>query len=325
MAQASYTTDLVDICLMETGDTFFEFDGYVLGDGAVLEADWYIQGNSCASDENNNKTGTVFGLAGFDSCHVHDVELTAPFPMGGESIAKNCLFDGVNKVPTDFYGTFKVIDSYSDLELEAIPVFDWNDSTGNIILRNFTGGAAFRNVTNNVDIAIDLVSGEVELESTVTNGHIVVRGAGSLIDNSTGSAVVDSEGLISKTTMSAAVWDEPIGNHLIAGSTGQSIGVDQYDGYVHISSIRGTPGTTFPQGTHASPVDNLEDAVTLATLRGLTALHIEGDFTFDSTAFLQNFVIEGLGINKQIFTFEAGCMLAYCTIKNTECTGRQLL
>lgn len=65
MTAPSYTTDLNDICLMETGDTFEEFTGYELGDNAALEADWYIQGNSCASDEANNKSGVGHSI-GYD-------------------------------------------------------------------------------------------------------------------------------------------------------------------------------------------------------------------------------------------------------------------
>jgi hypothetical protein len=65
MAAPSYTTDLNDICLMETGDSFEEFNGYALGDNAALETDWYLQGSSCASDEANNKTGVGHSI-GFD-------------------------------------------------------------------------------------------------------------------------------------------------------------------------------------------------------------------------------------------------------------------
>lgn len=65
MASPSYTTDLNTICLCETGDTFEEFTGYALGDNASLETDWYLQGNSCASDEANNKTGVGHSI-GFD-------------------------------------------------------------------------------------------------------------------------------------------------------------------------------------------------------------------------------------------------------------------
>jgi hypothetical protein len=65
MAAPSYTTDLNDFCLMETGDSFFEFSGYTLGDNAALETDWYLQGSSCASDEANGKTGVGHSI-GFD-------------------------------------------------------------------------------------------------------------------------------------------------------------------------------------------------------------------------------------------------------------------
>ena len=57
MAAPSYTTDLTDIDLCESGSSYEEFSGYTKGDGADVETDLYIQGSACASDENNNKTG----------------------------------------------------------------------------------------------------------------------------------------------------------------------------------------------------------------------------------------------------------------------------
>jgi len=65
MTAPSYTTDLATIVLCETGDTFEEFTGYILGDNAALETDWYLQGSSCASDEANGKTGVGHSI-GFD-------------------------------------------------------------------------------------------------------------------------------------------------------------------------------------------------------------------------------------------------------------------
>jgi len=65
VAAPSYTTDLTDISTIESGDSFFEFSGYSLGDGADVESDWYIQGSACASDEANNKTGVGHSI-GYD-------------------------------------------------------------------------------------------------------------------------------------------------------------------------------------------------------------------------------------------------------------------
>lgn len=65
MTAPSYTTDLNDIVLMETGDTFEEFTGYAFGDNAALEPDWFLQGAQCASDEANNKTGVGHSI-GYD-------------------------------------------------------------------------------------------------------------------------------------------------------------------------------------------------------------------------------------------------------------------
>lgn len=54
---ATYSTDLTDIVTCETGDTFLEMTGYALGDVAVVDADLFIQGAACATNEANAKTG----------------------------------------------------------------------------------------------------------------------------------------------------------------------------------------------------------------------------------------------------------------------------
>ena len=58
-------------------------------------------------------------------------------------------------------------------------------------------------------MSIDLNSGQVVLDSTVTNGTIVIRGVGKLTDNSVG-ATVDATHLLSPDSIADAVHDEVI-------------------------------------------------------------------------------------------------------------------
>ena len=113
-----------------------------------------------------------------------------------------------------------------------------------------------------------------------------------------------------------------------------------YGGEVHINSSLGLPGTAYPAGTLAQPVNNLSDALTIANELGINELHVYGQVDFDLD--VNNFKIIGgnfnsvinlQGVNVQGTTFER-CVLqgsyfgeirAYnCEIKNSliGCEGK---
>lgn len=55
-----------------------------------------------------------------------------------------------------------------------------------------------------------------------------------------------------------------------------------YEGAVHINTISGSPGTTFPIGTKSNPVSNLADATTILAERGFSAIGLTGVITLVS-------------------------------------------
>jgi hypothetical protein len=61
-------------------------------------------------------------------------------------------------------------------------------------------------------------------------------------------------------------------------------GVEQnldYNGEIQVNSLVGLPGTTYPSGTLAQPVNNITDALTLANNLGILRLKIYGNITVD--------------------------------------------
>ena len=103
----------------------------------------------------------------------------------------------------------------------STPVIDMNGSGCSLVMSNYNGGTHIINKDGDEAISINLSAGQVILDSTVTNGEIAVRGIGKLTDNSTGSTDVQSTGLISAHSISAAVWDTDVNAHSITGSFGE--------------------------------------------------------------------------------------------------------
>ena len=58
------------------------------------------------------------------------------------------------------------------------------------------------------DISIGMRSGTITLDSTITNGNTVIGGTGAHINNTTGSAVVNTDGLINRELITKATWDK---------------------------------------------------------------------------------------------------------------------
>lgn len=251
-------------------------------------------------------TGEILGVIGFKNCHLQDFSSPGTIPSSATVIFENCLLQGTLSIPSNFTGNIICIDSWALPTNGAPPIFNMNGGDFDVQLRNFSGFLTLQNCTQLVDFRVFFISGGIRLESTVTNGEFVFTGVGTLVDNSTGSAVIDSDALISKDIIATAVWDEPIADHLIDGSTGKSVGVQQYDGKVSVNINSTYTGTTFPVGTARAPVNNIPDAILIANNNGIETINFEADHTIESTDDVSGFNIEAS--NEVIITVQSGAV-----------------
>lgn len=67
----------------------------------------------------------------------------------------------------------------------------------------------------------------------------------------------------------------------------------EYQGVVSIDTMNGTAGTTYPVGTQTTPVDNLADAITIATNLGIRTFDIRGVITL--TQAFTDWTFRGIG------------------------------
>lgn len=87
------------------------------------------------------------------------------------------------------------LDCWSGVPGAGAPVIDMGDSGQALNIRNYNGGIKLINKNGSDNASIDINSGQVILDSTVTGGTVVIRGVGKLTDNSTG-ATIQSEWLV---------------------------------------------------------------------------------------------------------------------------------
>jgi hypothetical protein len=120
-----------------------------------------------------------------------------------------------------WFGYFMRCEAQSNLNLHEFTTLDVYDA--DVRLTNCSGDWAIANkdVVGN-PVHVNLTSGRVRVDSTCTAGEIIISGADEVIDNSSAGCTVTV--LSSEVNVAAivdGVWDEPMSDHLLAGSTGE--------------------------------------------------------------------------------------------------------
>lgn len=163
------------------------FEAYVSG---TLDGDIVIR--ECVLGTTNIVAGFIYETA-FDS--------TAVITLGTGAVA-------------NFFSCF------SGTPGTGTPTIDMGGSGTSLGLRDYNGGITITNKSGPEAISLDMSAGNIVLDSTVTAGTIVVRGIATLTDNSTGTTVVVSSGLLNTGTIADAVFDEDITTHTTTNSFG---------------------------------------------------------------------------------------------------------
>lgn len=195
-------------------DNGLDYNGKVfLGESitkSILTIDTLAQVQGC---EFNNATiqGTLDGGSTIKDCKI----LTLNYVNG---IVESSILNGVVTLAGDAI----FLDCWSDIPLYH-PVIDFGNTSSSLALRNYDGRITIRNKSGPETITADLSAGQVTLENTVTNGLIIIRGIGELVDQSTGTANVNYSFLLNPMNITNAVLNEPTTSHVIPGSIGEAI------------------------------------------------------------------------------------------------------
>lgn len=165
----------------------------------------YVKGHLDLTDEGSwlnlafvgesrlKSTVHVFEVADVFNCEFFNATVTGT--LDGSSQIENCIVDALNfvdgyvfncsvgpsLVTLGLHTIANFFDCYSTVPGTATPTINMNEY-GIIALRNYNGGMLFTNYKGNDSHSIDLASGQVKLDWTVTSGTFVVRGVGKLID-----------------------------------------------------------------------------------------------------------------------------------------------
>lgn len=195
----------------------YVLDGFVIqgiSESLILTIDTIASVNDLTLRNLTIANSVLDGNADIRDCLVRDVSYINGY-IHNCGIAGTITLGGNRKsVMADCY----------TVDQDDPPVVDMNGSGNDLAMPNYSGIVTFINLTNaDNELGVGLDAGSVTLDSTITAGSVIVSGVGLLYDNSTGAAVVNTDGIVNKEQIAHAVWDEPMADHKIAGTFGDEL------------------------------------------------------------------------------------------------------
>jgi hypothetical protein len=168
-------------------------------------------------------TGVGLGIIGISDCHIIDYGSAISLPSSQAILIERCLIEETVIAPSSYTGVVTILDCWSGSTVSDPPELDASGANCAIAVRNYNGGIKIKNFTQPNFLKIDLNVGIVVLDASVTGGTIVVRGVGVLENHATGTAVVDSEGLVSRSLIEDSVWDAATADHTLPDTFAEKV------------------------------------------------------------------------------------------------------
>ena len=174
------------------------FTGFIIGN-MNIPTDLEISGFSFIGSGKDRTIIDVPSLAVIEDCTYTDAHVTGY--LDGENTIIDCLLDNLYYIKGYIEGcvlspgvitlggndTAHFLDCFSGVPGTGTPTIDMAGSGQALAMRNYNGGIKIINKTGTESVSIDLNSGQVKLDlTTVTDGVIVVRGVGKVIEATSG-------------------------------------------------------------------------------------------------------------------------------------------
>lgn len=200
-------------------------DGFkVVGTNALVDTVVLTSGCSTAGTvfEDLIVTGAVDGGVLFEHCAIStlsNIGSDVKFSLFNECVLLEATLTFQAGLATP--QNIQFVNCVSGVAAAGGVVLDFNGTTSKVAIRKHAGSFAVSNFTQAIPLTIDLHSGHVTLNASVTAGTISARGFGDLTDSSAGATVVN--GMINPSTITDAVWDEALADHTVADTMGSAV------------------------------------------------------------------------------------------------------
>lgn len=224
-------------------------DGWQLK-GQGLGKTTFTFNSGCSTVQTVLKQATLTGVAN-GTLTIDKSELIDLSGVGGadtDMLWTDCAFDGTITLNSSNTVELHIVNGRSSIAGNGTPVLNINGSNTDIDNRGYIGGMEYTNNTAANAVSIDMLSGHVNIDSTIVNGTWIIRGQGKLTDDSTGTANINSDHFVQANVLQDGIERSSfIGKEGIGAAVKPSTGVD---------------GTEWPLGTRKDPcktVTNVHD------------------------------------------------------------------
>ncbi len=156
-------------------------------------------------------TGTLDGGNVLDSCVVDDI-------VYFNGTIKNCGLSGTVELGGNTQAV--LVDCYSQVAgggASQYPIIDMGGSGNSLALRDYHGGIGLINYSGGGSVSLDMSSGRVVLNNTLTGGTIYIRGI-TIIEGSSGGTTVNVTGVLSRDLIAESVWNSQIDSFQTEGT-----------------------------------------------------------------------------------------------------------
>jgi hypothetical protein len=221
--------DAILIAQEEGLNAIYIAEDVVIPSNATIDG-FHVRGSHATKSQITVTAGASTQFTQFTECHLTGT-------LDGWIIVRDSIIEDLYGVEGIFHHTMinsgiihlsgtktsHFLSCYSGGLEDNTPEIDFGGSGRSCAIRDYSGGIKLINKTGPEAVSLDMDPGTAILDSTVTSGEILVRGITTLVDNSSGDTVVIESGVVNKTNISDAVWDEIITDHLSVGSTGLTL------------------------------------------------------------------------------------------------------
>ena len=207
-----------------------------------------FSGLSTHTNDFRNMTvqGNLSGKGTFTDVHFDSVS-------GFDGTAHNSSLENLICISDNMSGDSSFIRCHTSPTVASAVVDMCSGVNESVSFAGHVGGLTIRNLHSG-SLTLDMVAGDIVLESSCIGGTVLCRGISAITDNSTTGCTVNTDGLVSNTELRKINFFEA----------------------VHMDEANGTSGQAYPIGTPASPSNNMVDAMAIAASVGLDSFHIVG-------------------------------------------------
>lgn len=197
-----------------------------------------------------------------------------------------------------------------------------NIGTGSLNIQKYSGNIKLTGKTGNNKTVASFLPGNIIIDSTCVSGSIQILGIGEIeADNSGDNCHVDLDAVISRSSISESVWDEPLVFHTNDETTGHALMHEAYDNTIFVDPINGVNGSTYPHGIRQHPVKNITDVLATSINYGLSTVHVLGSLNINGGEDISGFTFLSDRSLGNIVTVSAGTLTNETYFENLTISG----